>query len=388
MERSHHCGEPSVHVPGPGVPQRIDDDEPRPRRITKESLRPGDRIGRYVIRSKLGRGGMGVVYGAYDPLLGRRVAIKLVHHRDAVDLLELHVDERLRREAQALARLSHPNVVSLYDVGICEHGDYLALELVPGLSLDRWLRTQPRSWPEILEVFLLAGQGLAAAHTAGLIHRDFKPTNVIVGPSGHVTVVDFGLARNAELDTTVSDPGTRGLGQRPELLSTRLTGINVIVGTHGYMAPEQLLGLSVGPRADQFAFCVALHEALYGVRPFPGKNAIETARAFSEGQRIEPDNTRGVPARVHQALLRGLSTEPTGRFPSMDALLDALRRTTSRRRVRLRWAAALLATAALSGGVGAFIDYALRGPMPTPVEQTESETEGPVEHDAIAPLLR
>lgn len=385
MSGRTHADE-SLGASAPGVPQRIDDYEVRPRRISTDGpLRPGDYIGRYVIRSKLGRGGMGVVYGAYDPLLGRRVAIKLVRHRDTPDLVEVHVDERLRREAQALARLSHPNVVSLYDVGTCDHGDYLALELVPGISLDRWLRKQLRSWAEILEVFLLAGQGLAAAHTASLIHRDFKPNNVIVGPSGHVTVVDFGLARNAELDTTVSDPGTGGLGQRPELLSTRLTGTNVIVGTHGYMAPEQVLGLSVGPRADQFAFCVALFEALYGLRPFPGRNVVETARAFTEGQRIEPDNTRGVPARLHQTLLRGLSTDPSGRFPSMDALLDALRRTTSRRRLRLRWAAALVATAALSGGAGALIDYALRGPMPDRMEQPAPPAQGSVEHDAVAP---
>ncbi|MCA9712981.1 MAG: protein kinase, partial [Myxococcales bacterium] len=181
---------------------------------------------------------------------------------------------------------------------------------------------------------------------------DFKPTNVIVGPNGHVTVVDFGLARSAELDTTVSEPGHGGVPTQ-ELLSTRLTGTNVIVGTNGYMAPEQLLGLTVGPRADQFSFCVALHEALYGVRPFPGKNPVEVARAFAEGRRIEPENTRGVPPWLHQALLRGLSTDPGERYPSMDALLAALRRKGARPRTRLRWTAALLATAVLSGAMGA-----------------------------------
>lgn len=411
MERRIHDDESTAGDPAPGVPSRIDDyAHPRPITTgpisTSVQLHPGDHIGRYVIRSRLGRGGMGVVYGAYDPLLGRRVAIKLVRHRETVDMVDVHVDERLRREAQALARLSHPNVVSLYDVGTCIHGDYLALELVPGINLDRWLRQHLHSWQEILEVFLAAGEGLTAAHNACLIHRDFKPTNVIVGPNGHVTVVDFGLARSAELDTTVSDPdsapgslldsasriavgttmgATMGTGDPlhppPSALSTRLTGTNVIVGTNGYMAPEQVLGLSVGPRADQFSFCVALFEALYGLRPYPGRNVVETARAFTEGQRIEPENNRGVPVRLHQALVRGLSIDPSGRFPSMDALLDALRRTPSHRRIRLRWAAALLATATLSGGAGALIDYALRGPMPDRVELAAGETDGPNEPD-------
>ncbi|MCA9709198.1 MAG: protein kinase, partial [Myxococcales bacterium] len=163
--RDQHRAESSGAV-GSGVPHRIDDDL-RPQPISMGGpLRAGDRIGRYVVRSKLGRGGMGVVYGAYDPLLGRRVAIKLVRHRDTLDGVEVHVDERLRREAQALARLSHPNVVALYDVGTCAHGDFLALELVPGISLDRWLREQLHGWQEIVDVFLLAGRGLAAAHTA------------------------------------------------------------------------------------------------------------------------------------------------------------------------------------------------------------------------------
>ncbi len=398
MEPRDEHAAPTNGTPGPGVPQRIEDDV-RPQRIAmRKGPRPGDRIGRYVIRSKLGRGGMGVVYGAYDPVLGRRVALKLVRHRDTLDSIDVHVDERLRREAQALARLSHPNVVALYDVGTCDYGDYLALELVPGTNLDRWLRKQLRSWKEIIDVFLLAGRGLGAAHTASLIHRDFKPTNVIVGPQNHVTVVDFGLARSAELDTTVSDnskdedgnPVTRSRESEEihTMLSTRLTGANVIVGTHGYMAPEQLLGLTVGPRADQFSFCAALFEALYGVRPFPGHNAVQTARAFARGDRVEPDNPKNVPARIYQTLVRGLSIAPEERFPSMEALLAELRRARTGLKISARWAGVLLATATLSGLTGAWVDHMVATPDPSTATAPVCETTPAVEHDAIAPLPR
>jgi eukaryotic-like serine/threonine-protein kinase len=388
-------GPPSPGLPA-GVPQQVDDDV-EPRRIATHAgpLRPGERVGRYVVRNKLGRGGMGVVWGAYDPVLGRRVALKLVRHRDALEAIEAHVDERLRREAQALARLSHPNVVSLYDVGTCEHGDYLALELVPGVDLEQWLHKATRSWKQVIEVFLLAGRGLAAAHTAGLIHRDFKPANVIVGPQGHVTVVDFGLARSAELDTTVgstgheaddddapADPCSRGEHRIPAdsrisgdalaLLSTRLTGTNMIVGTRGYMAPEQLLGLSVGPRADQFSFCVALFEAFYGVRPYPGTNAVETATAYSKGAIITPPDRHGVPARVHHVLLRGLRIEPDDRFPSMDALLVALRRAMPGPRTKVLLAAALVATATVSGLVGAKLQAMLGSTATAPTPSAEA----------------
>ncbi|MCH9684632.1 MAG: serine/threonine protein kinase [Deltaproteobacteria bacterium] len=342
----------------PGVPQPIDDDR-RPAAFSMTGpLRPGDRVGRFIVRCRLGRGGMGVVYGAYDSMLGRRVALKLVRHRDTPPIVEMHVDERLRREAQALARLSHPNVVSLYDVGSCDRGDYLAMELVPGIDLDQWLRAQPRTFAEIVEAFLPAGRGLSAAHDAGLIHRDFKPTNVIVGPHGHVTVVDFGLARLAEQATTLSERAHEAelAGDRNEpWYAQRLTGTNIIVGTRGYMAPEQLLGLGVSPRADQFSFCVALFEALYGVRPYPGATAVETATSFARGNLVIPDDRRGVPARVHEALLRGLSIEPEDRFPSMDALLHALRRGMPSSRARRLMLAALVSTAVASASVGAWV---------------------------------
>lgn len=373
-------------------------------------LRPGDRIGRYVVRNRLGRGGMGVVWGAYDPVLGRRVALKLVRHRDSMEPDEIQVDERLRREAQALARLSHPNVVSLYDVGTCEHGDYLALELVPGVDLEQWLRTKTRIWQDIVRVFLKAGRGLAAAHVAGLIHRDFKPANVIVGPQNHVTVVDFGLARSAELDTTLGtstaphananadadaepDASAHARGSSDSvatraLLSKRLTGTNMIVGTRGYMAPEQLLGLTVGPRADQFSFCVALYEALYGIRPYPGKNALETATSFANGVFIEPTDRKGVPRRVHEVLCKGLSVEPDDRFGSVDALLAALRRAMPRMRPHTRLVSVLVATAALSAGIGAWVQAACSEPSSaaTAIESPDESSGGVSDRDGLAPL--
>jgi eukaryotic-like serine/threonine-protein kinase len=399
--RIHRRTQPYPGAPPPGVPQRIDDDV-EPRRIAMAgALRPGDRIGRYVVRNRLGRGGMGVVWGAYDPVLGRRVALKLVRHSDSDEGGgDSHVDERLRREAQALARLSHPNVVSLYDVGTCEYGDYLALELVPGVDLEQWLHAEPRSWRTILEVFLLAGRGLAAAHTAGLIHRDFKPANVIVGPQGHVTVVDFGLARCAELDTTIgathhdreADAPVRRSSSDAEpthaLLSTRLTGTNMIVGTRGYMAPEQLMGLSVGPRADQFSFCVALYEALYESRPYPGKNAVETATAYARGVLTEPGDRRGVPARVHAVLREGLCIEPDDRFPSMDALLSALRHALPGPRKRLLLVAALTATAAISGSAGAWLSQTFGAPAAPVAVTAPAEPAEPAPAEPLAPAAR
>jgi eukaryotic-like serine/threonine-protein kinase len=267
-------------------------------------LRRGDLIGRFEIERRLGSGGMGVVYGARDLELGRRVAVKLVRHR-AGERPDPRFTARLRREAQALARLSHPNVVGLYDLGSTSRGIFLAMEFIDGPNAGKWLGMRPRTWWEVLDVFLQAGRGLAAAHAAGLIHRDFKPNNVIVGPNDRVIVVDFGLARATDRASEDADSSLS-----LTLLAKRLTRTNVIIGTKGYMAPEQLLGLNVGPSCDQFSFCVALWEALYGARPYPGENAMETARSFADRRLVEPTERRGVPTRVHRALCRGLSVEP------------------------------------------------------------------------------
>ncbi len=311
------------------------------------SLARGSTLSRYVVLERIGHGAMGVVYAAYDPRLDRQVALKLLLTRDR-QLEELQ--RRLLREAQSLARLSHPNVVAVHDVGT--HGDsvFLAMELVEGTSLQDWLK-QPRPWREVLRVFRDAGRGLAAAHAAGLVHRDFKPANVLVGRDGRARVMDFGLARPSNrggLPSAAASPEPpREHGGAP------LTRTGRLVGTPAYMAPEQLRGQGADALSDQFSFCVALHEALYGVRPFEGTTLQALNRSTSEGRIRPPVREPKVPTRVRRAVLRGLRARPEERFPSMEALLAAL--TPSTLRVRTRLAASLLAL----GLLGIAVDYVL-----------------------------
>src|SRR5579862_4327593 len=221
----------------------------------------GATIGRYVILERLGQGGMGVVYRAYDPELDRRIALKLVR---ADSRHHLALRQRLVREAQAMARVSHANVLTVYDAGTVGDEVFIAMELVDGVTLGRWLRAERRAWRDVIDRFVGAGRGLAAAHAAGLVHRDFKPDNVLVAASGAVRVTDFGLARAAR----ESDPDA---APSPSASPSRLTQTGAVLGTPAYMAPEQVRGEAVDARADQFSFCVALYEALWGETPFSGK---------------------------------------------------------------------------------------------------------------------
>jgi len=285
---------------------------------------------------------MGLVYKASDRDLGRRLAIKVLHGRGRTDVAFTGRRERLLREAQALAQLSHPNIVSVYDVGTADDRLFVAMEYVEGHSLRDWLAERPRSVREILAVFVQAGRGLAAAHASGIIHRDFKPTNVLVGIDGRVRVVDFGLARG------LYDECARGVDgdvTRPGMLTTRLTDANIVLGTMGYISPEQLLERQATPRSDQFSFCVALYEALYGERPYPGSDVLQIASRYREG-RIEPLAGRmGVPRRLHRCLLRGLRIDPEDRYPSMTALLRDLDRRPTQGWRRFGATALILATA-------------------------------------------
>jgi tetratricopeptide (TPR) repeat protein len=251
------------------------------------------------------------------------------------------MQERLRREAQAMAQLAHPNVVAVHDVGVYEDRVFVAMEYVQGTTLAHWLAAAPRTQREILGAFIAAGRGLAAAHAAGLVHRDFKPENVMVGDDGRVRVGDFGLAR--PFDTRVArfaKPATD--------TPTDLTSTGVVVGTPLYMAPEQYLGDPADARTDQFSFCVALHGAIYGVRPFAGDTFTDLAAAVLGGK-IEPTpKDVRVPGRVRDAIRRGLAQAPKDRWPSMDALLHELA-APRRRRVWLAPAATVLAAAA---GIG------------------------------------
>ncbi len=294
---------------------------------------PTTRLGRYVVLDVLGRGGMGTVLKAYDEELDRAVAIKLLHGEAAE-----RQAGRLKREARALARLSHANVVQVYEVGETEGHTFIAMELVKGQTLTEWARREPRpSWRECVQVYLQAGAGLAAAHAEGLVHRDFKPGNAVIDAKGQVRVLDFGLARGVEVGiqreasagsaevVTPSDDVT------PPSSSTRP---GTPLGTPGYMPPEQIDGKPADSRSDQFSFCVSLYETVYGERPFVGNSLAELAETIRDGQVRTSTGGTKAPMRLRQIMLRGLAASPEARWPSMDALLAELRKLVTPGRSR------------------------------------------------------
>jgi len=434
----------------------------------------GATIDRYIVLDRIGAGAMGVVYTAYDPRLDRRIALKVMHARPGPQAGD--VVTRVLREAQALAKLSHPNVVAVYDANVLGEAVYLTMELVDGVSLTRWLKQAPRKVDEVLRVFIDAGRGLAGAHAAGLIHRDFKPDNVLVGHDGRVRVVDFGIARGADGPEILSvdqaleqsrngasqvaaaprEPGVpqfipppgrvptprerpapeRAPGEgavlpfastdrgqvpgfarthdladtqraeaglsapdRPRLLasqletaipglsSVRLTRTGALVGTPAYMAPEQHIAARVDARADQFAFCIALYEALFGSHPFPAKSYFQLSLSVLGGKVDAMVGRTDVPVHMRKAILRGLSVDPDDRFPNMEALLTALSFDPSLRR-RRRVAAALIAGGAAS--LLALVGMEVFGGAP-PCEGAERHLLGvydrPVREDIRAAFL-
>jgi tetratricopeptide (TPR) repeat protein/tRNA A-37 threonylcarbamoyl transferase component Bud32 len=276
----------------------------------KRELARGDAVGRFLVLEPLGRGAMGVVYAAYDPELDRRIALKLVH----ADADGPRARARLVREAQALAKLSHPHVVTVYDVGTRGDEVYLALELVEGRSLREWL-AEPRSVDAVLDVIRQAGEGLAAAHDAGLVHRDVKPENVLVDRAGRVKVTDFGLARGELEPLAGASDEARDEGD-----ALGLTRTGALLGTPAYMAPEQLRGENADSSSDQFALSVVAFEALTGARPFRGSSLAELRASIEAG----PSMPTGVPRHVASALRRALAADPSARFPDVRALLAAL----------------------------------------------------------------
>ncbi len=283
----------------------------------------GTTIGRYLVERRLGAGGMGVVYAARDTELARDVALKIVRPRAEVGVMQ----ERLRREAQAMARLSHPNVVPVFDIGTHEGQLFLAMELVAGDTLRSWVGS-PRPWPAVVSLFVKAGRGLEAAHAAGLLHRDFKPDNVMIGPGDVPRITDFGLAREFDEDVAAT---AGAAGQGGELSQVTATG--GVAGTPAYMAPEQLLGHPGGPRADQFSFCVALFEVLYGTRPFPREPRFDgLIAAIRAGRIVKPAAPGSIPGWLHAVVVRGLAFDPDERWPSMRALVGAIERGLRRRR--------------------------------------------------------
>ncbi len=282
------------------------------------ALTPGMRVSRYEIERELGRGGMGIVYQARDVTLDRRVALKLLHARR-----DEAAQARLLREAQVMARLAHPNVVPVFELGEWSGELYLVMELVGGETLETWLRRAKHSTRELLDRFIEAGRGLAAAHAAGVVHRDFKPANVLVGSDGRVRVTDFGLSR----------PGPAL--ELPPTSSAVVTRDGAIIGTLAYMAPEQLEGGTADERSDQFSFCVALVEALTGQRPFVGDRWAAIVKSLEQKPQLG-----GIAGPLKTVLKRGLELEPTRRFTSMSALLSALDRAR-----KPRWQSAALAMA-------------------------------------------
>jgi serine/threonine protein kinase len=278
---------------------------------------PGDGslLGRYVIERVLGAGAMGVVYAARDTQLDRGVAIKLVRRSPSID----DARARMVREAQAMARLSHPNVVTVFDVGARGDTVFIAMELVVGRTLRAWLDEEPRAPREVVAAFVDAGRGLVAAHEVGIVHRDFKPDNVLVGRDGRVRVTDFGLARTSEV-ATPDERGlpTAGARERSAAASRRTS----FAGTPAYAAPEQFAGGRIDARTDQFAFSVALYEALYGERPFEGDDTDALYANIVAGRVREPKRrVVSVSMALRRALLRGLAARPEDRFATMDALL-------------------------------------------------------------------
>ncbi|MBC8131500.1 MAG: serine/threonine protein kinase [Deltaproteobacteria bacterium] len=380
--------------------------------IPPPSLGRGAAIGRYIVLGLVGRGAMGEVYAAYDPELDRKVAVKLLRTQvGADDLTAAEAKSRLLREAQAIARLSHPNVIVVHDVGSFGDRVFVAMEFVDGNTVGYWLLAAKRSWKEVLRVFMAAGHGLAAAHASQLVHRDFKVENVMVGRDGQVRVMDFGLARRVagslptttdralpsalvgaedenltttriiapsdgapaserasassaspvciDIDATneIVDIPSSGRASGPRIsgphgdavhtsLSTNLTHTGAILGTPAYMAPEQFNGDAADERSDQFSFCVALYEGLYGERPFAGSTVGELSDNVRKGHVLPAPAATRVPGWLRRVVLRGLRIRPAERWPSVDALLAALQKDPGV--MWRRWSMVAAATAGIA----------------------------------------
>jgi serine/threonine protein kinase len=376
------------------------------------TLPRGATIGRYVVLGLVGRGGMGEVYAAYDPELDRKVAVKLLRVKPGNGVSRHEGRQRTLREAQAIARLSHPNVVVVFDVGTFQEQVFIAMEFVEGNTVTYWLQAAPRSWQDVLKVFMAAGRGLAAAHEKGLVHRDFKPDNVMVGRDNQVRVMDFGLARQVTEKSAAADKAANGDPSGPITASERsghgererastpaeqaaqalanrdaipdvnvdvpdtvvlggtttsieaqahaaaagmfemqLTRTGAMMGTPAYMAPEQFLGSATDARTDQFSFCVALYEALYDERPFAGNTMYALTNNVVQGKVRDAPANADVPLWIRKILLRGLRPTVGERYPSMGDLLDALGKNpaTLRRKVAVTVAGAVLPIALLFG---------------------------------------
>jgi serine/threonine protein kinase len=300
------------------------------------------RIGRYTVLAPIGRGGMGVVYACWDDELERKIAVKVLHGDVVRDPVIART--RLLREAQAMARLSHANIVAVHEVGQEAGRVHIAMEFVRGAPLDAWAAGRP--WGEVLAAFVQAGRGLAAAHRAGLVHRDFKPQNVLVGDDGVVKVLDFGLARAADDEAGRGEAGEEMAEEPGSALARSLTRTGQVMGTPLYMSPEQHRGERAGPASDQFSFCVSLYQCLYGALPFASSSLGALLEDLRRGVPTPPPARSPVPARIFKALRRGLASAPGARYATMEELLAALVRDPA---ARVRRTAAVGLVAAVVG---------------------------------------
>jgi len=353
----------SVNI-GP-APTFWETDGSEPKDVRAPELEPGETLGRYVVLYRLGTGGMGIVYAAYDPQLDRKVALKMLRRASSNPERRKRMTERLLSEARAMARLTHPNVITVHDVAVMGGRIFVAMEFIDGVTLTRHLAGGEHDWRKVLDILLAAGKGLAAAHEAGLVHRDFKPDNVMLARDGRTLVMDFGLARALDPD----DGGSlRGGSPRPRTSGSDASDSGVlalpgadgkpvsrVAGTPGYMAPEQHRGKLTDARTDQFSFCVTMYESLYRQRPFKGDSPDEIADEIEAERITDPPPAPPVPGWVHTIMLRGMRARPEDRWDSMAALLAALNNDPAvhRRRWMVRGGVAALLGGAVA--VGAFV---------------------------------
>ena len=353
---------PDVHAARTAVMQS--DPLTRSARPRIPQVAQGTLLGRYVVLERLGAGGMGVVHAAYDPSLDRRIGLKLLRAPPATGGSQ-GMTERLLREAQAAARTRHPHVVAVHDVGTFGDVVFIAMELVDGGTLRQYLKAADRPWRDVVRLYVQAGQGLAAAHAAGVVHRDFKPDNVLVDKEGRARVTDFGLARlesTGDGDTHLPVPAEAALPKADPLVTS-------VAGTPGYIAPEVFAGSPADARSDQYAFCVSLYEGLHGQKP----SASETGGLA---------NRSNIPRAVHALIVRGLSADPGARHPSMSVLLDALERAAFPR------TGAKMAAAGVGAGLLAIAAAVVVARGPSPCADDPTRFHGIWDADRKAALLK
>ncbi|MBL4686589.1 MAG: protein kinase, partial [Nannocystaceae bacterium] len=362
-----------------------DDDDTPFGRFPTALLAPGDVVHRYQVRRLLGTGGAGQVYAAFDPDLDREVALKIINAYGGVTARDTSGAQRLVREARAMASLSHPNVAEVHHVGRVDDGVFIAMELLPGGTLTEWLLDSPRSWQAVLDKFVAAGRGLSHAHAAGIVHRDFKPDNVLLTADGEPRVLDFGLARREDrprhsestaAETLQSAAVQDALLSAPDPSLEPISGASSLLGTPAYMAPEQHLGAVVDARADQFGFAVALYEGLFGRRPYQARAVAELALAVTTGEPEPPPDDRPVPRRIWRVLRRALARQPNDRWPDMSSMLAAL--TVDRRPAR-RWTLGAVGLVGVAAAVVAVAPHSQLGDIDILVNNAGATWGAPAE---------